>query len=162
MTIPDSLSELSAQGKAFIDPFTQHQPTPAALNAATQDKLYAMAVQTLKASQYPQAFALFAVLFSQNTRDGRYLSGMAHATQGGGDMSLALQLHTVALVLALAVSTEPEPYVLDLAQALIDIQSTAFAKVLLELIGPDSKFAGDAAQLTQRALAVEALLEHAA
>jgi hypothetical protein len=158
MTTPHSLSELSAQGQAFIDKLTQHQPAPAVLNAAIQDKLYATAVQTLKASQYPQAFALFGVLFSQNTCDGRYLSGMAHAAQGGGDMSVALPLHA----LALSVATEPEPYVLDLAQALIAIQSTALAKVLLELIGPDSKFAGDAAQLSQRALAVDALLEHAA
>lgn len=157
MTTFDSLSDVSAMGQAFIEQLTQRQP-PAVLDAAAQDSLYATAVQTLKSHQFPQAFALFGVLMAQNTRDARYLSGMAHAAQGAGEMGLALPLHSVALSLA----TEPEPYLLDLAQALIAIQSTALAKVLLDMIGPDSQFAADASKLTQRALAVEGLLEHAA
>ncbi len=158
MTTSDSLSKLNTLGQEFIEQIAQHQPTQAVLDTAAQDTLYVTAVHTLNASQFPQAFALFGVLMTQNTRDARYLSGMAHAAQGLGEMGLALQLHAVALGLA----ADPEPYALDLAQGLVATQNTDLAKVLLTLIATDSKFADDAAQLTQRALAVEALLEHAA
>jgi hypothetical protein len=158
MTTPDPTPELKEQGQAFIEQLMQHQPSQVLLDEATQVTLYATAVQTLKASQFPQAFALFGVLATQNFLDARYLSGMAHAAQAAGEMGLALPLHAAAL----GVANDHEPYLLDLAQGLIAVQNTDLARVLLALIATDSKFAADAAQLAQRALAVEALLEHAA
>lgn len=156
MDIQASIQELSAQSHSFFEELKNAQPDTPMLSPTAQEGLYVLAHQALQAKQYSEAFGMFSGLVAANISQARYMSGMAHAAQGAGQLTLAVRLHAMAAGLA----PGQDAYLLDLAQGLLAIQQFDLAKAMLQGVPADSALAHAANALAERAHAMEALLEH--
>ena len=157
MDMDATIKALSEESQAFFEALKRTQPVKSPLSAQAQEGLYVLAYQALQAHQYSEAFGLFSALVSHNIADARYMSGLAHAAQGSGELALAVQLHAVAVGLA----PGQEAFLLDLAQGLLAVQRIDLAKLVLQCVPPHSALPDAATTLTERAQAMETLLAQA-
>ncbi len=156
MDIDTAIQTLSAPSKAFFEELKRTRSTPL-FSPTAMEGLYVLAFQALQARQFKEAFQLFGSLVSSDITDPRYMSGMAHAAQGAGELDLATHLHAFAVGLA----PGQEAYLLDLGQSLIAAQDFAMATLVLGYVPTDSDLADEARALLERVQAMEALLSHA-
>ncbi len=157
MDIATAIQNLSAPSKAFIEELKRTRNATPLFSDLAKEGLYVLAYQALQARQYNDAFQLFSSLVVTDITDARYMSGMAHAAQGAGQLDLATYLHAMAVGLA----PSQEAYLLDLAQGLMAVQDFDMALLVLNQVPADSNLADAATALYERAQAMGALLANA-
>lgn len=135
----------------------QQLPSANRLSEASQTTLYAMARSMLQAGQWQQASAYLSFLLLYAPTHPDYLCTQAECAMRIGAPTQASQL----LALALYVEPESSAIALALAEALIEADAPAVARVLLLQLLRLAKLPADLTEHTRAGLLLQTLDSHA-
>jgi predicted Zn-dependent protease len=132
-------------------------PSANRLEPASQATLYSMACAMLQAGQWQQASAYLSFLLLYAPTNPDYLRTKAQCALRAGNPIQATQL----LSLALYVQPESSATALALAEALIQADAHALARMLLRQLRRLAKLPADLAEHTRAGLLLQGLDSHA-